>query len=99
MKLSELVAAEGFGFVVVYNPALLDTVCGNPQSSADCCAQKNNSGDFIACVADTMDHAYGASHEIAESKYDFKHSFEMFSHQCAILARWCKMLDKENHAG
>ena len=92
MKLSDLVIAEGFGFVVADEPALLETACGNPQSSAACCVQKNDSGNFIACINDTMDHFYAASHEIAEHKYGFKHSVEMFSHQCAILARWCKKL-------
>lgn len=44
----------------------------------------------IALLADSWDHAYGASHEIAEHRYGFSHTAKMFCEQANLLARWLR---------
>ncbi len=94
MNLSDLVVAEGFGFMINARPASLETALGEPNPY--CCVQGLGQGEFaIACVADSIDYVYSAAHEIAEVRRGFKHSEGMFSEQAEILARWCQMLGRE----
>jgi hypothetical protein len=94
IKLSDLVTAEGFGFMINARPASLETALGEPNPY--CCVQDLGQGKFaIACVADSIDYVYSAAHEIAELAHGFKHSEELFSEQAGILARWCKRLQGE----
>lgn len=46
------------------------------------------SGGRIAVKSDSWEHAYSASHEIAESIHGFRHSAQMFCDQANILAAW-----------
>ena len=39
-------------------------------------------------ISDSWEHAYAASHEIAESVHDFRHGDLMWIEQANILAAW-----------
>lgn len=98
MKLSDAIANEGYGFFISENPGREDGVVGDPPMrgvmAAALVRERLRSGiveNKIACIADSWDLAYAASHEIAEHRHDFKHSAEMFCTQSNILARWHRL--------
>lgn len=94
MKLSDLVEAEGYRFVVHPQPWTLD-VLGDPPNpkAARVLACRDEHGDvFIAATGDCMDYVYAASHEIAEHRHGFEHTAEMFCAQANLLARWLRVV-------
>ncbi len=42
----------------------------------------------VALINESWDWAYSASHEIAEHRWGFKHSADMFCEQSNLLSRW-----------
>jgi hypothetical protein len=48
----------------------------------------------IAIKDNSWDHAYSVSHEIAEHRWNFKHSADMFCEQANLLARWLRTNDR-----
>lgn len=88
--LSQAVEAEGYTLVVgnleelTRGPNPLVPL-GNPQEGIVVCE-----GNIIVCQDDCWDDAYSVSHEIAEHRYNFEHSAEMFAEQANILARWVR---------
>lgn len=99
MNLSDLVLAEGYGFLVTPAPHLRVDVLGNPPGRETFSALVCNDwvdGPYIACLGDFWDHVYSVSHEIAEQQRGFKHTCETFEYQANVLARWCRRLGFEN---
>lgn len=45
-------------------------------------------GGLVVVRADSWDHAYSVSHEIAEYAWNFEHTPQMFAEQANILAAW-----------
>lgn len=89
MRLSEAVRREGYEFLVMKSPWKVEKGLGNSEPGW---ARVYVAGDRfgIACVADEWDYAYSVTHEIAEHLHDFRHSEEMFAHQCNLMQRFLK---------
>ena len=85
MRLSQCIAAIGYGVVICAKPGRHANRCGKPDHRAGAAALKDGR---IAVKADDWNHAYCASHEIAEAQHGFKHSEQMFCTQANILAAW-----------
>jgi len=85
VKLSQCIAAVGYEFVLCAKPGRHRDRIGKPDYRSDAASL---SGGRVAVVSDCWDHAYSASHEIAESQHGFKHSELMFCTQSNILAAW-----------
>lgn len=99
MNLSDLVLAEHYGFLVTPTPHLTPGILGNPKDAHGFDALVcNDPGEclFVACLADSWDHVYGVSHEIAEHQRGFGHTLETFESQAVLLAKWCRRLAREN---
>ena len=94
MNLSDLVRSSGYGFVVDPEPWRHD-VQGNPPNpesfSALLCRDPGGRG-YVACVVDSIDHAYACAHEIAGDRYGHGHTEKMLSRQAEILAGWLKQV-------
>lgn len=88
--LSEAVELEGYTLVLgnleelSRGPNALRPL-GVPQEGIAVCE-----GNIIVCDIDCWDNAYSVSHEIAEHRYNFAHSADMFAEQANILARWLR---------
>ncbi len=83
----------GYTLIVRPAPSLLPQALGCPDAAAFAAACSGIAGNrIIACVDDSWDYAYAVAHEIAEVENGLKHDERTFSHQCNILAVWCKML-------
>jgi hypothetical protein len=85
--LTDAVRDEGFELVVVPNPHEQAGVLGESDPTNSVRIATNG---FLFATDDSWDSAYSASHEIAEYRYGFRHSAEMFAMQANILARWLK---------
>lgn len=94
-RLSDAVRADGFTFVVRKSPARVKGGLGTgvPYMAARVYRARDGSMG-VACKADCWDHVYSVSHEIAESRWGFKHSADMFCEQANLLTKWLRM-----HAG
>ncbi len=88
MKLSTAIRRAGFGVVVDPKPWRHPDRLGRPSRGTGAAALK---GDRIAICADQWEHAYSASHEIAESIHGFRHCELMWTEQANILAAWHAM--------
>jgi hypothetical protein len=92
-RLSDLVRSEGYGFRVVPEPWREPRVLGIPPdpqiATALVCADVDGE-PYVACVEDSIDHVYSASHELAEHTYGFRHSPAMLEYQANMLAAWLR---------
>lgn len=92
-ELFELAKSEGWMLVIDDNASERPDALGTPQRD-ELCAQACE-GQVIAIRSGlSLDFAYYAvSHEIAEARSGFTgHHQGVWREQCAILARWCRLL-------
>lgn len=93
LRLSDAVKAEGYAFVIRKHPARVKGGLGTgvPYMAARVYRRKDG-GRGIAAKADSWDHVYSVSHEIAESRWGFKHTADMAFEQASLLTKWLKGL-------
>ncbi len=97
IDLHKLVQWEGWSLVIDDNAPNRPDILGSPQRD-ELCAQacKDN---IVAIRSElSLDHAfYAVSHEIAEARNGYKgHTQQVWREQCAIMARWCRILREDN---
>jgi hypothetical protein len=91
MKLSDAVRAEGFAFRVLRRPNSVKGALGTGTPHQQARVYRCGSRLGIACKADSWEHCYSVSHEIAESRHGFRHTELMFCEQANLLARWHRL--------
>lgn len=96
MKLSEAIRLQGFQCKIMKHPARVRGGLGKGFAHMQARCYRNGNGQLgMAIMGDSWDHAYSASHEIAEWEYGFNHSADMFCMQANILARWIRLIASE----
>ncbi len=89
MKLSDAIREEGYACRILKRPARVKGALGTGFPYMRARVYENKDGSFgVALSSDTWDCAYSASHEIAEHRWGFNHSTDMFCEQANLLARW-----------
>jgi hypothetical protein len=89
--LSSAVRAEGYAFRVLKNPARVRGGLGTGLPYMQARVYETARGKLgIACKANSWDHAYSVSHEIAEHRWGFSHTADMFCEQANLLALWLR---------
>lgn len=87
MTLFELIRSEGYD-PVVGEPGKVPDALGDPPDPTSAAVMTPRG---LVVLEDSWDHAYAASHEIAEERYGFRgHTVAMLEHQAWLLARWLR---------
>jgi hypothetical protein len=88
-RLSDAIRDEGVVFRILKHPARVKGGLGTGQAHMQARIYRRRDGGLgLACLADSWDHAYSASHEIADQRHGFRHSDMTFCEQANLLARW-----------
>lgn len=88
-SLFDAVRRQGYEPVLCAAPAEHPDALGLPEPGCQAAVLRDLR---LALVEDGWDVAYSAAHEIAEDRYSFQHSAEMFAEQANILSSWLRAL-------